>query len=163
MKNLPSFFNVHKKWGVFVITLTPVCLACLLSFGLGYRVLINTTHSLPHTFYLTNPTQKVIKRGDYIAFTHSISKVLLVKQVKGVAGDTLIKTADFVRIDGVPTPLRLRQKRADGTSLTPLKADVISDGTVFVAGSHPDSFDSRYQEIGLIPLAQVRGQVWPLF
>lgn len=161
--NVRSFFKLPKTWGVVAMTLAPLGVSCLLSFGLGYRVLINTTHSLPHTFYLTNPTQKVLKRGDYIAFTHPLSEGLIVKQVKGVAGDTLVKTPGFVRIDGVPGAFQLRDKRSNGTPLTPISADVIAEGTVFVAGSHPDSFDSRYLEFGLIPLAQVRGQVWPLF
>ena len=44
-----------------------------------------------------------------------------------------------------------------------MDTDVIPEGMVFVAGTHSDSFDSRYKEFGFVPLETVRGQVWPLF
>ena len=59
--------------------------------------------------------------------------------------------------------LQLKERRSNGSVLTAVKADVVPEKTFFVAGSHHGSFDSRYQEFGLIPLAQVRGQVWPIF
>jgi conjugal transfer pilin signal peptidase TrbI len=159
----PLFFKTHKKVGIFVILITPLCLSSLLSFGFGYRVVINTTYSLPHTFYLTNPVRNVPQRGDYIAFTHPISTKMIVKQVLGVAGDTLTQTPSFVCVEGSGRILSLKKKRSTGTPLTPMDTDVIPEGMVFVAGTHSDSFDSRYKEFGFVPLETVRGQVWPLF
>jgi len=160
---LISFFALHKKLGLLLIVGTPLLVSFLMSVCLGYRVLINTTTSLPHTFYLTNPKQALIKRGDYIAFTHAASPQLIVKRVIGIEGDDILKTAQSAYIKGCEQKLFLKEKRSDGSVLTAVNADVVPEKTFFVAGSHDGSFDSRYQEFGLIPLAKVRGQVWPVF
>jgi conjugative transfer signal peptidase TraF len=160
---LTSFFSLHKKLGILMIVGTPLLVSFLMSACLGYRVLINTSTSLPHTFYITNPKQVPVKRGDYIAFNHPASPKIIVKRVIGIEGDDILKTAHSVYIKGCERKLFLKEKRSDGSVLTAVNADVVPEKTFFVAGSHHGSFDSRYQEFGLIPLAQVREQVWPLF
>ncbi len=158
-----TYFSRHKKSGILLIVITPICVSFLLSVCLGYRILINTSTSLPHIFYITNPKQTVYKRGDYIAFTHVASPQTIVKRVIGVEGDEIVKKPDAVYIKNFLRTIPLGEKRSDGTRLTPIVVDVIPAKTVFVAGSHHGSFDSRYEEFGLIPLAHVRGQVWPIF
>lgn len=158
-----SFFLRHRKLGVLLIVATPLVASFLFSICLGYRILINTSTSLPHIFYLTNPKQSPIKRGDYIAFTHAASPQLIVKRVIAMEGDEIIKTAHAVQIKGFERTLPLSERRSDGSVLTAVNVDVVPEKTFFVSGSHHGSFDSRYQEFGLISLAQVRGQVWPLF
>lgn len=160
---LTSFFSRHKKLGILMIVGTPLLVSFLMSVCLGYRILINTSTSLPHTFYITNPKQAPVKRGDYIAFNHPASPQLIVKRVIGIEGDDILKTAQSVYIKGCERKLFLKEKRSDGSVLTAVNANVVPEKTFFVAGSHHGSFDSRYQEFGLIPLAQVRGQVWPIF
>jgi len=159
--NLNALTSRHKKYGVLVIMLTPLLVSFLLSVCLGYRILINTSASLPHTFYLTNPAQKQINRGDYIAFTHPISDTVIVKRVLGVSGDVIAQTDSRQLING--RVLNLKSKRSNGTPLTPVRTQTVTEGTVFVSGSHKDSFDSRYEEFGLVPLVQIRGRVWPVF
>ena len=160
---LTSFFSRHKKLGILMIVGTPLLVSFLLSVCLGYRILINTSTSLPHTFYITNPKPAVIKRGDYISFTHAASPKIIVKRVLAIEGDEIIKKKHTVQIKGCDRSLFLKSGRSDGSVLTQIKADVVPEKKFFVAGSHHDSFDSRYQEFGLIPLAHVRGQVWPVF
>lgn len=53
-------------------------------------------------------------------------------------------------------PLLKRTKYGD--PLTPLRAERIPAGYVFVAGDHPRSFDSRYEEFGLVPLDKIWGR-----
>lgn len=154
---------VRQKIIYGLLFLVPIGLACVMSFVLGYRVLINTTHSLPHTFYVINPAKGEIQRGDYIAFTHAASAYVVVKQVMGIEGDRIHKNTSGVSLSGSESTLDVKEMRSDGSALTRIHADVVPEKTVFVAGSHPDSFDSRYQEFGLVPLQQVRGRVWPLF
>lgn len=51
-----------------------------------------------------------------------------------------------------------------GTPLTPLVfKGVIPAGYLFVAGSHERSFDSRYEEVGLIHERHIIGKAIPLF
>ena len=54
--------------------------------------------------------------------------------------------------------LPLQEKTSDGKPLTPISATSISEGYVFVAGDHPNSFDSRYEEFGLVPIEKVWGK-----
>ena len=160
---LYSFFAMHRKLGIFVILFAPLFVSFLFSVCLGYRILINTSTSLPHTFYITNPKQAPVKHGDYIAFNHPASPKIIVKRVIGIEGDDILKTAHSVYIKGCERKFFLKEKRSNGLVLTAVNADVVPEKTFFVAGSHDGSFDSRYQEFGLIPLAQIRGQVWPIF
>lgn len=151
----------HKRLCIALGFLAPICLSLFMTFVLGYRVLINTTHSLPHTFYLTNPSKAPIKCGDFIAFKHASSPNIVVKKVVGVAGDVIGKTDSTLFING--QKLNLKSVRANGTVLTPLKDSAVKDGTLCVAGDHINSFDSRYEEFGLVPLTHVRWHVWPIF
>lgn len=158
-KKLP----VRQKVIYGLLFLVPIACACFMSFVLGYRVLINTTNSLPHTFYVMNPKKGGIQRGDYIAFTHDATSFVVVKKVLGVEGDRIHKNTSGVSLSASEPTLCVKEKRSDGSPLTPIQSDEVAEKTVFVAGSHRDSFDSRYQEFGLVPLQQVRGRVWPLF
>lgn len=54
--------------------------------------------------------------------------------------------------------LPLLGQTKDGNLLTPLKADVVPEGYVFVAGDHLRSFDSRYEEFGLVPQQNLWGK-----
>ena len=156
-----SFCVKHKKWSALVCVLIPLILSLGVTFGLGYRVLINTTHSLPQTLYLTNPSHAPFARGDLVTFTHPASSMIIVKRVMGVEGDLLTPCKNAVSVN--KHTLALKTKRSNGTPLTPIKAHTVPKGMVFVAGEHVDSFDSRYEEFGLVPLSQVMGRVWPLF
>jgi conjugal transfer pilin signal peptidase TrbI len=42
--------------------------------------------------------------------------------------------------------------------LTPIKSKIISKGFAFVAGTHEDSLDSRYEEFGLVKLSDIQGK-----
>lgn len=141
--------------------LTPLLVSLWLTFGLGYRLLFNTTHSLAHHVYLATPTHGFLQRGVYIAFKHNASTHVVVKRVIGVEGDRIEHDAHVIVVH--KTTLSLKEKRSNGTALTPLNASIVPAGMVFVAGDHPDSFDSRYNEFGLVPLSTVRGRVWPVF
>ena len=52
---------------------------------------------------------------------------------------------------------------SSGKSYSPIQSGTIPEGYVYVCGSHPDSFDSRYAEFGLIRVENIREKLWPLF
>jgi conjugal transfer pilin signal peptidase TrbI len=84
---------------------------------------------------------------------------MLVKEIAGTAGDTL--TYDATGNLWVGRQLRVgkpRKKAKDGRTLTPIKPGVIPEGMAFVMGSHERSFDSRYEELGLVPKRHLRGR-----
>lgn len=54
--------------------------------------------------------------------------------------------------------LPLLDRTTNGSLLTPLRATIVPEGYVFVAGDHLRSFDSRYEEFGLVPLEKIWGK-----
>ena len=161
MMHLGDFYKRNLKLCYFIALFIPLLIALVSVFGLNYQISrFNNTYSLPHGLFITNPFEAPIKCGDYIVFTHIASSDRVIKKVLGVEGDVIGHNANSVWIQ--KTKLTLKSTRRNGTKLTPLKASVVPKGMVFVAGEHVDSFDSRYEEFGLVSLSDVRGRVWPV-
>lgn len=79
-----------------------------------------------------NPGLKKIKRASYNLSDHG--------------ADTYEGCID---INGLSIGPLFKQTRK-GEALHPMESQIIPRGCLFVYGSHPQSFDSRYQEFGLI-------------
>jgi len=95
------------------------------------------------------------KKGDYVTVEHHrplylLDEVQFTKQVAGLPGDQ-------VKIGA------LHPQNHQGQKLTPLKVATIPEGYVFLKGEHPDSYDSRYEEFGLVKTEHIVGRTWPLF
>ncbi len=73
-------------------------------------------------------------------------------------GDEIIWVGDTVYVAGKPVGTAKSENRF-GEALEKTPAGVIPNGKYFVATSHPDSYDSRYREMGLVADAQVAGEV----
>ncbi len=153
----------RTKKSVFIMALFLPFLGVLAGLISGWRLYFNFTYSLPHTVYIGKPSGSFVgKKGDYIVFHHpAYPHKSLIKQIKGLPGDPLILQKGQLRM-GQETFFLLTHNRK-GEELQPLPLKSVPVGTVFVAGSHSRSFDSRYEKFGLIHQSQIRGQVWPLF
>ena len=159
---------------VFSMNRSTFCSVCLglafcfigcvfyITFGFHYHLFhMNASQSLPHTVYVTKPFHAPLKRGDYILFNHPLFKAPIIKQILGVEGDVITHNEGALQIND--THLFLSPTRSNGTPLNPLKTAIVPKGYVFVAGTHLHSFDSRYEEFGLIAIDVGRGRVWPVF
>lgn len=177
-----------KKWKR--PTKCQVAVLCFVFLGLFLllnktKFMMNMSGSLPHKAFLV---LKGIKpaRGDCLTFTlsatqkevlpkgHSrasqvsqtqVSKtpVYLTKRVVGVAGDYVRREGDQMWV-GETLVGRLLKETVDGFPLTPLAFEgKIPQGHVFVAASHERSFDSRYEEVGLIPETRFLGKAIPIW
>jgi conjugal transfer pilin signal peptidase TrbI len=76
-----------------------------------------------------------------------------VKYIRGVAGDKVTNINGEIYVD--------HQKIGEvdkKSNLTPIGSGIIPEGCVFVAGTHPNSFDSRYKEFGLVQVSNIRGK-----
>ncbi len=80
---------------------------------------------------------------------------IFAKRIVGLPGDILIRDIDTIKIIKA---LPLVQKTKEGHSLTPTQTQVVPEGHVFVAGDHPRSIDSRYEEFGLVPVEKIWGK-----
>ena len=84
------------------------------------------------------------------------------KAVRGTPGAAIAVDAEgTVRIDGVAVG-RAKPNALDGRSLDPIAPGTIPAGHYFLHADHPDSHDSRYAEIGLVPRARILGRAVPL-
>ena len=75
--------------------------------------------------------------------------------MRGLPGAIVTVDADrIVRVDRVGLG-RAKTRALDGRALEAVRPGVIPDGHYFLHADHPDSHDSRYAEIGLVPLDRI--------
>ncbi|GEQ99205.1 conjugal transfer protein TraF [Iodidimonas gelatinilytica] len=151
------------------IALTGMLVLVLAAVGVHWlrghvRLAWNETESLPQSVFLvllgTQPD-----RGDYVLFDPPQavnSHYPFVKQVAGLPGDAIRVEGRAVWVDGRPVGVAKTMSRR-GELLHPIAPGIIPPGFIFVHANHRDSYDSRYQSLGLVPDARVIGRAVPLF
>ena len=166
--------HARQRWFVYL----PV----LAVWGLAYArlfvdptprvpLLFNWTPSLPYRMALLQYGPHTLQRGDFIVFAFAgeaqahypgLRGQPFFKIVRGVPGDVVTVTDRQVAVNGQPVGIA-KTEAYDHRPLAPIAPIVIPPGHYYVQGTHPDSFDSRYQESGLVRAEQVIGVVVPLF
>lgn len=137
------------------------------------RIGVNASDSLPGWVYVVWPDDKAnLRVGDTIGFyppanPYYASAFLFIKQVAGVAGERVEFGGEFSQgADFYINGRRMGIAKAfsqGGKTLQHSAGGVIPPGYVFAWTPHPDSFDSRYAVVGLIPATQVVGRAQRLF
>ena len=125
------------------------------------RFLISQTDSLPQHYFLHFPNLRPsIEQYTVVSSPWYGGKII--KKITGIKGDRLWFNKDnelFINHIKVGKPFKTT---FDGRALTAIQAQIIPEGYVFLSSHHPKSFDSRYQELGLIPVSELEGLVIPL-
>ena len=155
-----SFLKSSKKW---LIGGTCFLLTC----G-GFKILtdhvhilVNNTDSLPIKTFIHLPHHPP-KKGEYTLINSAWYRGRLIKKIVAEAGERIFYDeqghlwAGSVKIGG------LHQLSKDGKELTPLAEQVIPEDHVFVHAPHPRSFDSRYEQLGLIHKNALQGRALPV-
>ncbi len=147
------------KIGIFLFVMCSFAyLACCEPlFGIRYTV----SPSLPYKVFISRPFKK-LARDQYVSFLHPKSEVALAKQVVGLAGDHIAVVDASIRINGQDYGSIVAISK-NGMPLSPIDDQEIPEGYVFVYAPHQESFDSRYQEFGLVAVDQLKESLWPLF
>ncbi|MDG3444540.1 S26 family signal peptidase [Nitrospirillum amazonense] len=124
----------------------------------------NLSGSLPGIFYWVKLGEPV-PRGGLALFPappgNPEFREDFVKIVQGLGGDLVERRDGVVFVQGVEIG-RLLEKTSKGHVLIPGPTGVIPEGFAFVRGTHARSYDSRYGEIGFIPVSQFRGRAYQL-
>ena len=137
------------------------CMAALaaLWLALASRVHLNTSWSDGAWGYLALPLLGAPGPGDAVLFDPPGtvgSEVPYRKTVRGVPGDRIEVGPDrIVTVAGIALG-RAKTHALDGRPLEAVAAGTVPAGHVYVHGEHPDSHDSRYAEIGLVPVERIR-------
>lgn len=121
----------------------------------------NVSNSLPYTYFLSRPFKK-IKRGQFVSFAHTNSNLPLAKRIVGIPGDQISYRNCHIFLNDQDYGEVLPKSRS-GMPLTPALEGTIPEGYIFVHATHRESFDSRYQEFGLIPVTHLKEILWPIY
>ena len=101
------------------------------------------------------------KIGDQVLFQPPEgleAPVPYLKTVRGVPGMRIeIRQDGTVLLDGVAVG-RAKSHALDGRPLEAIAPGIIPPGRYFLHAGHPDSHDSRYAEIGLVPRDRILGR-----
>ncbi len=168
-----------KKFLISIVSILLVCILSILldqSFELPFGLRINLSSSLPYTVLWSQKIQSAPCYGQLVAFTHPLSKHLFLKEIVGLPKDEISICDQQIYINQKQITLdknnlyfkqvlvgSFQKSSPSGFRLSPVKATIIPANTVFVRGTHLDSFDSRYEEFGLIPIDQIKEELKALF
>lgn len=122
------------------------------------KIVYSPSDSLPYRIFLEIKRLKP-QVGQYAYFDCSWYGGRVIKKIVGREGDELTYDEQgnlWVEKQKIG---KAKAQARDGRRLTPIKAGIIPRGMVFVKGEHERSFDSRYEELGLIPEAALGGRV----
>lgn len=155
-------FIFNSKFKSSVILLLGI-IFCTLPFK--SNILYNKSDSLPYKLYfLLKGTN--YQQGDLVAIknfaTQYTNNQHFTKQIIGTNGDLITIEDEYILINGIKCA-KLKSKTKDNKKLTPIAAQTIPSKYFFVIAEHKDSFDSRYQEFGLVPKDCIEGKVYPIW
>ncbi len=140
-----------------------VGLAAIVALGILWllaasRVHVNTSWSDGAWGYLALPLVGAPALGDAVLFRPPEAVgagVAYLKTVRGLPGMGVTVDAErTVAVGGVVLG-RAKTHALDGRSLEAVAPGTVPDGHYYLHGCHPDSHDSRYAEIGLVPRERI--------
>lgn len=156
----------QKKWFWF--------LSGVAGFVLGWNIVadvmtlaINPSPSLTKTLFLV-VKHKMPEKGEYVYFRFPGTRFfkegeILMKILAGVPGDRVDTRGRDIYLNG-KIAATAKEKSMKGDVLYPFEYHgVIPDGKIFVLGETKDSYDSRYQEVGLVDSSRILGTGYALF
>lgn len=145
--------------------------ASVLMSGLGISIFsfcfephfrFNFSRSLPYTLFLTLPAEAPLDKGKMVSFHHSQLNVSVGKIIAGKAGDLISLQNQTLFLNDTEIGY-VKTESKSGKIYHPISEGIIPEGFYFVYTPHPESFDSRYAEFGLIPEEWIEEVLWPLF
>ena len=123
----------------------------------------NLSNSLPGRMFIGTTWDFTPKRGDIVSFDHPMFPAPIAKVVVGVAGDSVDILRGHAIVNGSDRGIILDKSPKSGKPLTAIQPCIIPEGYIYVWAPHPESFDSRYQDIGLIHISRIKERLWRVF
>jgi signal peptidase I len=126
------------------------------------QVIYSKTNSLPENLFIRLKNVKPCK-GNLTMTKNDLFQGNIIKRVIGTSGDHIWYDDNFRLWVNDFCVGEVKIYAASGKQLTPIPQQTIPDGVVFLYAPHLESFDSRYQEVGLVPLSQLQGKILAVF
>lgn len=115
---------------------------------------INRTPSLPHKVFLVIKSLPY-SRGNLVSIrgheTKYFTSYTFTKRVSALPGDAVPKMPSY------------KTHTKSGKPLSKLAIQTVPAGHIFVSADSKDSFDSRYEEFGLVQQEHIIGRAFPLW
>ena len=166
--------DLRRRWVLFAIFALVWVLAVMRLFVHHtpvVPVLINWTPSIPYRVVYVDYFDRSLGRGDLIVYTFEgqaaerdypgLRHQPFFKRIAGLPGDAVTVQDREVFVNGVRVG-RAKTQTFDRRPLEPIDSTVIPPGFLYVQGTSPDSFDSRYRSSGLVRQQDVKAKVRPL-
>lgn len=156
-----------NRWTIIIMVMIIIAaLKAAHGWCQSHYLMINQSRSLPHIAYIVD-VGTLPARGDYVAFAPGPNPYFpedlpFVKQVRGIGGDPVEIIGPEIRVAGVSMGLS-KVATGENSVLTTVQAGTVPEGHFFVWTPSPDSFDSRYKEIGYVGKDRLIGRARPLF
>ena len=143
--------NLHKSHrktkGFVILVLSLIALLTMARLSCGTLFYVNRTDYAPHGIYIPTIDQ-TLHAGDFVIVElpvdvpalHVGKGFLLLKQVRGFAGDDYEITKNLLRVGGREYPIH----RREGLPQQETGSCVVPEGKLLLLNAPEDSFDSRY-------------------
>ena len=157
MKDPSTFKKFLKK-----LILSCVAIGCLYDIAATHiRFGLTATPSLPYRFFIfykrNEPSHQIPGIDAYVLFYHKAVQTPVIKQVKGLPGASLrYDEKGQLWVDDFYVGKPHATSRT-GKKVNCIQPGIIPEGYIFVFAPHDRSFDSRYEDFGLIPIQSVQG------
>lgn len=149
----------------FLLSLCFLCLVLAAAWMVevkGYGIRINRTESLPYTLFWSKKAQE-ISRGMIGSIEHPRNpSISIAKIIVGLPGDPIEIKDEKVFVNGCYLGNLIFRSRS-GNTYTPQSHKIIPEDYVFLYSPHEESFDSRYQEFGLVETSWIKEELCPIF
>jgi len=166
-----------RKKSMKKLLLQMAAVAAVFWFAWGYLahrytlgIDVQQKQCLEYRFYIIDKQDKQIPRNGYVAFRQDEraepwfdAGTMFIKQVRAKEGDEVMVRGGQVYLAGKQVDvLQQRILSKMGRSSEEFnRRGIVASGDLWVMGTTPDSFDSRYW--GPIDQSMVIGQVYPVF
>jgi conjugal transfer pilin signal peptidase TrbI len=153
---------IRRPFLMLFILLNAYCLINLVTNGAYCQHFrLNGSNSLPFYLFKTDSVGIPV-RNMYVSLSHPLSSQDLFKQVVGLPGDQIVILDQHVFINGINYGY-IYENSPSGILLSPIKHELVPEEFFFVHATHPQSFDSRYAEFGLVAKDQLKERLCPIF
>jgi len=147
------------------IVLFVLLLICPLLVSNYFKLLINTCDSLPYKVFLLRKDELPTSKGQLIVFNAKDNKKYksaFIKIIGGTPGDIVSRKDRSYFINGKFIGVA-KETSKEGEVATLGPTGEIPHGQYFVYTTHPDSYDSKYEDIGWIKDTDILGIAYPIF
>lgn len=164
----PMLFQAFKSWCLKnwkLLAFVLGSLAFVRVFSFYFMIGLNATESLNGTLFIV-VKGSIPERGQLIAFwppkNDFYNSSWFTKTVGGVGGDKVTTDGQSFFVNGNYIG-NAKTKAKNGALLDAGPVGIVCPNCFFVFTTHPDSFDSRYEQIGWIPQSNVIGRAYRIF